>query len=164
MWQLNACFVAVAAAGCLAVPCAADARPPTHAPACTPITETQVAALFDRWNKALETKNPDAVIANYAADATLLPTVESGPLIGPVQIRPYFVHFLESSPSGAIDKRVIHIGCNIAYDIGLYTFTVAGAAPGSHDQIHARYSFIYAPDHGRWLIVHHHSSKVPPAK
>ena len=33
--------------------------------ACQPTTEKQVAALFDRWNTALETKNPDKVVATY---------------------------------------------------------------------------------------------------
>ena len=164
MPRFRAGFVALAA-GCLAAPLPAAARPPAHATACTPITETQVAGLFDRWNNALATGNPDRVIANYAADGTLLPTVQNGPMIGPAQMRPYFVHFLESHPSGTIDQRVIHIGCNIAYDIGLYSFTVDGPTPGTHDHIHARYSFIYAPGHGTWLIVHHHSSKLPqPAK
>jgi uncharacterized protein (TIGR02246 family) len=85
-----------------------------------------VEALFDRWNRALATKNPDTVVANYAPDATLLPTVQNGPLIGPAAIRGYFVHFLEKSPQGTIDRRIVHIGCNIAYDIGLYTFELDG--------------------------------------
>jgi len=129
--------------------------------ACAPITTAQVAALFDRWNKTLATKNPDTVVGNYAPDATLLPTVENGPLVGTAPIRGYFVYFLKNSPHGAIDQRIIHVGCNIAYDVGTYTFTLDGAEPGSHSTVHARYTFVYAPSHGTWLIVHHHSSAMP---
>jgi uncharacterized protein (TIGR02246 family) len=164
MPRLKLVLVALMLAVCV-VPGQAGARTPPHAVACQPITDQQVAGLFDRWNRSLATKNPDAVVANYATDATLLPTVQNGPLIGPAEIRGYFVYFLKQSPDGAIDQRVIHRGCNIAYDIGLYTFTVDGDQPGTRKQVKARYTFIYAPEHGKWLIVHHHSSAQPvPAK
>jgi len=143
-----------------AAPQSATART-SKGTACQTITSDQVAALFDRWNTSLATKSPDMVVANYAPDATLLPTVQNGPLVGPDAIRGYFVYFLKQSPEGKIDDRVIHIGCNIAYDIGLYTFTIDGDQPGTRKQVKARYTFIYAPDHGKWLIVHHHSSATP---
>src|SRR4051812_3462329 len=60
----------------------ASAKEPPVRASCARITEKQVEALFDRWNRALATKNPDTVVANYAPDATLLPTVKNGPLIG----------------------------------------------------------------------------------
>jgi uncharacterized protein (TIGR02246 family) len=140
----------------------ASAKEPPVRASCARITEKQVEALFDRWNRALATKNPDTVVANYAPDATLLPTVKNGPLIGPAAIRSYFVHFLEKSPQGTIDQRIVHIGCNIAYDIGLYTFELDGDQPSStRTRVGARYTFIYAPEGGKWLIVHHHSSALP---
>jgi hypothetical protein len=75
------------------------------------------------------------------------------------------VAFLKQSPRGAIDQHVIHTGCNIAYDIaydiGLYTFEVDGDTPGTRREIKARYTFVYVLDQGKWLIAHHHSSKVP---
>ena len=128
---------------------------------CQTITKPQVVALFDRWNRALETRKVDAVVATYAPDATLLPTVENGPLIGRDAIGGYFTYFLKQAPEATIDTHNIHIGCNIAYDIGLYTFMVDGDQPGTRKQVRARYTFIYVPDHGKWLIVHHHSSALP---
>jgi uncharacterized protein (TIGR02246 family) len=128
---------------------------------CRAITRAEVRALFDHWNAALATGNPDAVARIYAADAVLLPTVENGPLIGTDAIRGYFTGFLKKHPQGAIDQRTVHVGCNIAYDVGTYTFTVDGAAPGSREKVHARYTYIYAPHDGHWLIVHHHSSAMP---
>jgi hypothetical protein len=73
----------------------------------------------------------------------------------------YFDYFLKQSPVATIDTRVIQTGCNFAYDIGLYTFMVDGDQPGSRKQVKARYTFIYAPVHGKWLIEHHHSSALP---
>ncbi len=36
-----------------------------------------------------------------------------------------------------------------------------GDKPGSRTLVKARYTFIDAPEHGKWLIVHHHSSAQP---
>jgi len=144
-----------------ALPLAAAARP--AATACHTISKTQVAALFDRWNMALQTKRTEAVVAEYAADATLLPTVQNGPLVGPEAIGQYFSYFLKQSPRATIETSIIHTGCNVAYDIGLYDFMVDGDQPGSRKQVKARFTFIYAPVHGKWLIAHHHSSALPVA-
>jgi len=128
---------------------------------CHQIDQEEVEALFHQWNKALLTKQPDAVVARYAPDATLLPTVKTGPLLGKDAIRGYFTTFLKQSPEAAIERRVIHSGCNIAYDIGLYDFMVDGDQPNTRKQVKARYTFIYEFVHGQWLIVHHHSSAQP---
>src|SRR5580704_8476160 len=124
---------------------------------CVDVTETQVADLFVRWNEALRTLDPDKVADNYARDATLLPTVENGPLVTREDIIAYFKIFLKKQPVGASDKRVIRTGCNVAVDIGLYTFTYGTGDPPTP----ARYTYIYESAGGRWLIAHHHSSKRP---
>jgi uncharacterized protein (TIGR02246 family) len=124
---------------------------------CVAVTESEIANLFVLWNDALRTLSPDKVVETYAPDAILLPTVENGPLIGRAAIRGYFEHFLEKKPSGAINERTIRIGCNVAFDAGLYTFTYGTGEPPTA----ARYTYIYEYDGGRWLITHHHSSKRP---
>jgi uncharacterized protein (TIGR02246 family) len=151
----------LAVGGYCAAPAPADAREAVTQTSCRTITKTQVAARFDQWNRALLTRRTEAVVALYAADATLLPTVQNGPLIGPEAIGNYFSHFLEQSPQATVEIRVIHTGCDIAYDVGLYSFMVDGDQPGTRKQVRARYTFVYAPIHGKWLIVHHHSSAVP---
>ena len=79
------------------------------------------------------------------------------PLIGRAAIRGYFVHFVENKPNGKIDERTIRIGCNAAFDAGLYTFSFGNGNP----PVAARFTYIYEYDGGRWLIAHHHSSKRP---
>ncbi|HUN40377.1 MAG TPA: SgcJ/EcaC family oxidoreductase [Acetobacteraceae bacterium] len=155
--KVRLALLAILAAGGIGGPgIAAQARTET----CMPITPKQVAALFDRWNASLA-KTPDAVVANYTTNAILLPTKENGPLIGHAAIRGYFVHFLQSHPTGTIVTRTIVIGCNMAFDTGLYDFTVDGSKPDERTQIKARYTFIYEPRGRTWLIVHHHSSALP---
>ncbi len=160
--RLRAALLAVLAigvlAGTMAIGSIAQAAPATAR--CTAITPKQVANLFDRWNASLAI-NPDEVVKNYSTDVVLLPTKENGPLIGREAIRGYFVHFLELHPTGVIVERTIMIGCNMAFDAGLYTFTVDGGQPGNRVKLPARYTFVYEPRNGQWLIVHHHSSAFP---
>ena len=130
---------------------------------CVAVTEADVENLFVAWNNALQTENPDRVVALYATDAILLPTVENGPYTDHAAIRRYFVDFLKKKPSGAIDRpHNIRIGCNVAFDAGLYTFTYEPPPPKPpKDPTPARFTYIYEYEGGRWLIAHHHSSKRP---
>lgn len=124
---------------------------------CQTPTEQDISALFDRWNRSLQTGDPQQVLANYAAGSLLLPTLSNKPRTTPAEQADYFVHFLANKPVGTIDWRSIHIDCNTAVDAGLYTFTygTTGAA------VKARYTFAYEWDGRQWLISHHHSSALP---
>jgi len=123
---------------------------------CQAVNEQQVAALFDRWNASLATLDADKVVANYASDGVLLATVSDKPRTNPAEIHDYFVKFLKSTPQGKIDSRIVKIGCNIAQDVGTYTFTLKGGK-----KVHARYTYVYEFQNGNWLIAHHHSSAMP---
>lgn len=138
----------------LSVPVFAQAQ--AAASNCAPATEPQIAALFDRWNDSLRTLDPDKVAANYADDGVLLPTVSNKPRTTPAEIREYFVKFLPAGPQGTIDRRVIKLGCNVAQDVGTYTFKFKDGAT-----VHARYTYVYEYQRGQWLIAHHHSSVMP---
>jgi uncharacterized protein (TIGR02246 family) len=131
---------------------------------CYRASEPEIAALFDRWNAALQTGDPHQIVANYAAHSILLPTVSNVPRLTPADKEDYFQHFLQNRPSGKIDLRFVDIGCDTAVDAGLYTFTY-----GTTGQVvHARYTFTYRREPGvnggRWLITSHHSSALPEAE
>jgi uncharacterized protein (TIGR02246 family) len=127
---------------------------------CVKTNETEIAALFDRWNAALATLNPENVTSLYAHDAVLLATLSNEVRPTHEKIEDYFVHFLEKKPQGTIDDRLISIGCNTASDTGLYTFTLH-EKNGKTQKVSARYSFVYEYDDDQWLIEHHHSSLMP---
>ena len=124
---------------------------------CKPTSEAEIAALFDRWNQSLLTGDAYQVVANYAVDSVLLPTVSNIPRMTPEQKEDYFHHFLENQPSGRIDSRTIQLNCNTAVDVGLYTFTFAKTGT----QVHARFTYTYKWDGQQWLITSHHSSAMP---
>ena len=136
---------------------APDARADEY---CAPVDKASITSLFDGWNLSLATLDPDAVTQRYWNDAVLLPTVSNTPRTSPAMIRDYFVHFLEKHPRGRIDSRTVQLGCNLAIDMGTYTFSVMSPS-GSLGEVAARYTFVYAFRNGEWKIAHHHSSAMP---
>lgn len=144
--------------GCAAgQPPAAPSSPSASYVQCQPVSEAQVAALFDRWNQSLQSGDAQQVVANYAEYSILLPTVSNTPRLTPAEKADYFQHFLHNKPRGVIDRRHIETGCNWALDAGLYTFTFATTG----QQVKARYSFTWRWDGQQWLISSHHSSAMP---
>ncbi|PQP02374.1 DUF4440 domain-containing protein [Massilia phosphatilytica] len=142
-------------AGCAGSTVAPDAHPGQ----CRRASEQEIGALFDRWNASLQTGDPHQVVANYAARSILLPTVSNVPRLTPADKEAYFEHFLQSRPSGVIDLRFVDIACDTAVDAGLYTFTFGATG----QVVHARYTFTYRWEGGKWLITSHHSSAMPEA-
>jgi len=155
MNMLRTLSLSASTAAVLAISASAFAQTPAGA-TCVPATKPQIEALFDRWNDLLRTLDPDKVVARYAADGVLLPTVSNQPRTNPAEIRDYFVKFLKSAPEGKIDHRIIKIGCNVAQDVGTYTFKFKDGK-----SVHARYTYVYEWQNGQWLIAHHHSSAMP---
>jgi uncharacterized protein (TIGR02246 family) len=129
----------------------------TRTEVCKTADEQEIAALFDRWNRSLQTGDPHQVVANYAERSILLPTVSNRPRLTVGDKEDYFHHFLENKPVGRIDSRTIEIDCNTAVDAGLYTFTFGTTGA----QVKARYTFTYKWDGKQWLITSHHSSAMP---
>ena len=127
--------------------------------ACVKTNPQEIAALFDRWNNSLKTRNPVKVNANYSDNAILLATISNKPRVNSAERIDYFKDFLTNQPVGKIDSRTIKIGCNKAIDTGLYTFTLKDGK-----KVHARYTFTYRWDGHKWLISSHHSSVLPEKK
>ena len=118
--------------------------------------KSEIAALFDRWNNSLRTGDPRKVVANYAPNSILLPTVSNRARFTIAEKEEYFMHFLMRRPEGSIDDRMIEVDCNSATDAGLYTFRFADGT-----KVKARYSFSYKKIGAEWLITSHHSSGMP---
>lgn len=131
--------------------------PEANTPANT-ITETEVRNLFQLWNAALLTKDPDTVAMRYADDGTLLPTMSDTPRDTYDLIKDYFVTFLEKEPSGEIIQSFVKIGKNYDWcsDVGIYEFSFSDGS-----KVRGRYSFLYIYEGGEWMISHHHSSQMP---
>ena len=118
-----------------------------------------IESLFDQWNAALQSANPDKVVACYAPDAILLPTVSAQVRHNHAEIRDYFVHFCAKAPEGRIHEANIRIFDDIAINSGRYTFKIT-----ENDRrvtVAARFTFVYRKLESEWLIIEHHSSILP---
>lgn len=125
-------------------------------------TEKQVAGLFDQWNRALQTGDPEKVADLYASDAVLLPTVSNKVRSDRAAIVDYFEHFLANKPAGTkIETHVNILDNNSAIDTGVYEFALTDHKTGEKSTVKARYTYEYEKRDGEWLIVNHHSSKMP---
>ena len=121
------------------------------------MNDADVLGLFDQWNTALSTLNPDTVTALYADNAVLLPTVSNQVRHNHEEIRDYFVGFLQKSPQGVVDEFNVNILSEThATNSGVYTFTF-----GDGSKVSARFSYLYVASNDGWKILQHHSSAMP---
>jgi hypothetical protein len=101
------------------------------------------------------------VVKLYDKEAVLLPTLAPQPLLTQEQRMEYFGK-LTAKPklTATVDDEHLKILDNDnAVISGLYTFRFE--QDGKTVAIPARYSFVYEKKKEGWMIVEHHSSKVP---
>ncbi|MCF1598576.1 SgcJ/EcaC family oxidoreductase [Streptomyces muensis] len=125
-------------------------------------SEKQVAALFDEWNAALKTRDPQKVADLYWDDAVLLPTLSNQVRADRESRVDYFEHFLANKPVGKkIETHINVLDSNSALDAGLYEFALTDHETGEKSVAKARYTYEWEKRHGEWKIVNHHSSLMP---
>jgi len=120
------------------------------------MNKDKVLALFEQWNDALQTKKPETVVALYADNAVLLPTISNQVRHNHEEIEAYFIDFLAKEPVGKIDEANISIFDEIAMNSGVYTFSFKDGS-----KVQARYTFVYQWNGEHWKIIKHHSSQMP---
>lgn len=120
----------------------------------------QIHHLMEIWLDAISTGNADAVTKLYATHAVLLPTLSATVRTTPAARKDYFDHFTAKEHlQGVVDEEHIQIFGNTAVNSGRYTFTFT--KDDEKVTVPARYSFVYHKTAKGWLIVDHHSSKLP---
>ncbi len=120
------------------------------------MSKNEITSLFDEWNSALQTGDPNKVASHYEDNGILLPTVSNEVCHNHEEIEGYFVRFLAKGPRGKIDEANVRIYGQLAINSGLYTFTFKDGAT-----VQARFTFVYRWNGERWMIVEHHSSQMP---
>lgn len=125
-------------------------------------SKKQIAGLFDDWDDAVRTGDPAKVADLYASDSVLLPTLSNRLRTDRAGIVDYFEHFLSKKPDGEKVRTVVNVlDGNSAIDTGIYEFHVTDPVTGEKSTVPARYTYEYEKRDGKWLIVNHHSSKLP---
>jgi uncharacterized protein (TIGR02246 family) len=120
--------------------------------------EDDVRAAGQKWVEGIGKMNPDLMVSLYAEDAILHGT--SSPVVreGHALIREYFAGITTPIKMDFVEPQHIRVYGDIAINTGNYETTVGDAAP-----VRLRYSFVYHKVGNEWLIVDHHSSRLPEA-
>jgi len=128
--------------------------------AATQTAEQQIQKAFDTWLAAVSSGSPDAVMKLYVTDAVLLPTLSPKVHNTPELRKDYFnVFTAKENLKGTVNEQHIRVFGNIAVNSGLYTFTFT--EKNKIVTVPARFSFVYQKTPQGWMIVDHHSSKLP---
>jgi uncharacterized protein (TIGR02246 family) len=122
----------------------------------------QVAAATAAWVDAFNKRDTARLVGLYDPEAVLWGTSAQRMAAGPAAIGEYFKNLdapQRSPVAAAIGEQRIRVYGDTAIDSGTYTFWVT--RDGKQEPIPARYSIVYRNREGKWLIVDHHSSRVP---
>lgn len=120
--------------------------------------EDEVRAAGQKWVESIGMIDPDLMVSLYAEDAILHGT--SSPVVreGHALIREYFAGITTKIVMNFVEPQHIRVYGDMAINTGNYETTVGDAAP-----VKLRYSFVYHKVGDQWLIVDHHSSRLPEA-
>ena len=120
----------------------------------------EIQKVFDAWLAAVSSGSSDEVVKLYTKDAVLLPTLSPRVHNTPELRKEYFdVFTAKENLKGTVNEEHIRVFGNMAVNSGLYTFTYT--RDGEKIEVPARFSFVYHKAPQGWLIVDHHSSKLP---
>jgi len=119
----------------------------------------QVAAATAAWRAAYDSRDPARIIGQYAADAVLWGTSAKTVAVSPSGIADYFKDAAKR-PNARVTfgEQQIRVLGDIGVNTGYYTFS--DARDGKATSVPARFSMVFHQS-GKWLIVDHHSSRVP---
>jgi len=130
--------------------------------AATTSAHEQIAAATTAWVEAFNKRDTERLVQMYDPEAVIWGTDAQRLASGSSAIAEYFKNLAAPQRSGvtaAIGEQRIRVYGDTAIDTGTYTFWVA--RDGKQEPVPARYSLVYRNREGRWLIVDHHSSRVP---
>lgn len=122
--------------------------------------EADVGAALDQWVAAVEGGSAEKIIALYDKDAVMISTFVQNPMTKREELLSYYKKVV-SNPDVEVTVEETHprrFG-DMAVNTGRYTLSYT--QEGESVVIPARFSFTYRLESSKWLIVDHHSSRVP---
>ncbi|MBI2087820.1 MAG: SgcJ/EcaC family oxidoreductase [Deltaproteobacteria bacterium] len=128
--------------------------------AVAPGAKDQVAAATAAWVAAFNSRDPARITALYDPEAAFWGTTAKTISTNPAAIAEYFKD-APKSPNArvSIGEQHIRVYGDVAVNTGYYTFSnVRDGKPVANA---ARYTFVYKNRGGKWMIIDHHSSRVP---
>lgn len=124
----------------------------------------EVQNAYYAWCETIGTAkgNANDVVKFYAPNAILLPTLSHKILRNTNGgMNEYFTHLTSYPNIKCTPKELItHLEGHVAVNSGLYSFSFTDKE-GHEKVIPARFTFVYKKIDHQWMIIKHHSSKMP---
>lgn len=111
------------------------------------------------WVEAFNSGDAARIASLYDPQAVLIGTAAKQPATGTAAITAYFSQVAGNAARVAQGEHILRTYGDVAVDSGLYSFFFV--REGKAALVPARYTFVYRKHDGKWLIVEHHSSRVP---
>ena len=119
--------------------------------------EDEVRAAAQLWVEGISKGDADFMVSLYDEDAILHGTVSPVLRQGPELIREYFEATVANPPTMSfVEPMHIRVFGDTAVNTGNYITRF-----GTNNPLTLRYSFVYHKVGDKWLIVDHHSSRMP---
>jgi uncharacterized protein (TIGR02246 family) len=118
--------------------------------------EDEVRAAGQKWVDSIAMGDPDLMVSLYAEDGILHGTGSPVVRVGHALIREYFAGLTARVDMNFVEPQHIRVFDDVAVNTGNYETKIGDAAP-----IRLRYSFVYHKVGDEWLIIDHHSSRMP---
>lgn len=120
----------------------------------------QVAAATAAWRAAYNSRDPALIVALYDQEAVFWGTTAKTVSTNPAAIAEYFKDAKKRPDARVtIGEQHIRVYGDVAISTGYYTFT--DMRDGKSVTNPSRDTFVYLHRDGKWLIIDHHSSRVP---
>lgn len=119
-----------------------------------------VSEALNAWKAAVEAGNVDDIMKLYDKKAVMISTFAQQPMRKREQLIGYFKKVIVN-PDIKIEIEDSHprVFDNVAVDSGRYVLSYS--QEGETISIPARFTFVFALEDGKWMIVEQHSSRVP---
>jgi uncharacterized protein (TIGR02246 family) len=122
--------------------------------------QAEIQAAVAAWGAAYDSRDPSRIVSLYAPDAVLWGTSSATLRNSPEAILDYFKD-AQKRPNARVRivAQEIRLLGESAVSAGSYTFS--DVRDGKPTESPARFTFVFRKADGRWMIVHHHSSRIP---
>jgi uncharacterized protein (TIGR02246 family) len=139
----------------------ADAQTKDAAPANRDeVAMKEIRGWFDRWTKAFDAMDVDAIMALYADDVIAYDVVPPLQYRGKAEYRTDYLQFLSQYADNVkVEVRDLHVGANgdLGYAAGLEL--ISGTLKNGHkSEVWVRFTSLFRKSGGRWLDFHDHVS------
>jgi uncharacterized protein (TIGR02246 family) len=120
----------------------------------------QVAVATAAWRAAYDSRDPARITAMYESDAVLWGTSAKTVAANPAAVAESFKDAGKRPNARVVlGEQHVRVYGDVGVNTGYYTFS--DVRDGQTVSVPARFTMVFRNRDGRWLIVAHHSSRVP---